>query len=157
GTEGVGVRGGFGATIKYSSDIARPQTSTPLVDEYRLTGTGHVGPTGVQPLLHGPNGPIMDRDPALFAALAQHGDRAAAQVDAGPVETAELGDPQAGRIEQLEHRQITLVERRGHGTIQEGSDLPAREDARQATPPRRRPQGPRRVGIDAALPDAPGE
>ncbi len=41
----------------------------------------------------GGDGGIVDRHPALLAALPEHGDRPATQVDVAAVETAELRDP----------------------------------------------------------------
>ena len=126
--------------VEDPADVAGPEPGAAPVHEDRLGGSGHGGPTPGEPLPEGLRRPIVDRHPALLASLAQHGHRAATQVDPAAVEPAELGDPQAGGVEQLEHGPVTLVDRRGARAVEEGPDLPARKDAGQSALARGGPQ-----------------
>ena len=49
---------------------------------------------------------LAEREPADLRTLAEHGDRAAAQVDGVDVEAAALAHPEPGAVEQLEQREV---------------------------------------------------
>ena len=82
-------------------------------EEQRRPGAGHRqrGPPGSQPGAEGALGGRAVRDGALLAALAQHPDDAALVVEVVDVEAAELADADAGRVEQLEHRDVAQPHR----------------------------------------------
>ena len=110
------------------------------------------------------DGGVVDRHAPLLAALAEHRDRAAAQVDVAPVEPAQLRDPQPGRVEELEHREVAPVERASRAARRgampsrprraRGAGAPARRGAQGRGPDRSRgdPAGPARRSSSAVPP-----
>ena len=157
-----GGHGGGSGTAARRSRIRRTSRG-PSRPPRRFTKTASGGPAmssrpTLEPGPQGGDGRVVDGDPALLGALAQHRDRAAAQVDVAAVEPAELRDPQAGGVEQLEHGQVAPVERRRRrATSSSVPTSPDREDPGQPAAAGRGPQGAGRVGAEATLPEQPGE
>src|SRR4029079_12461126 len=81
-----------------------------------------------------------DRHDALLAALADHADEAAVEVDTGALEPDGLGDAEAGPVEQLDERLVT--QRAGLCSVRRG-DQPLGFAGRQRL--RERPDAPRQA------------
>ena len=148
GGEGVAqcmrVRRGQGEAVEDPPDVAGSSRAP-----RRFTKTASAGPgIWVRPSSATPqrrNRSVMDGDPPLLAALSQHGHGAPVQVDPATVEPAELGDPQASGVEELEYSQVALIDGRSGGPVQEGSDLAFGQHPGQAPLPRGAPSGSGRV------------
>jgi hypothetical protein len=107
----------------------------------------------------------VHRDAAFLVSLANDGHRPPDQVDAGPIEAAELGDAQAGRVEQLEDRVVAEGDRGGQrvvgvgraGAIEQAVDVGRAEHLRQPATPGRRRESLGGVRVDEAGLAAPAE
>ena len=128
----------------------------------RFTKAASAGPSMssrpvVEPSPQGGDGGIVHRHPPLLPALPEDGDRPAAQVDVAAVEAAELRHPQPGRVEELEDGHVTPVHGGVSRHVEQRGHFAAGEHAGQTPSPGRRTQRAGRVGLEATLPDQPGE
>ena len=146
--QGVGVGGRGGPAVEDAPDVPRARGG-PRAGSRRPPRAGpsmRPARRSSQARRRG-HGGVVDRDAALLVALAQHGDRAAAQVDVAPVEPAQLRDPQPGGVEQLEH---------GAGRAGPAASPPGTSSRTSTSPPestrgrRPPPDGARRVRAGSA-------
>ena len=95
--------------VEETAYVTRGQGASPLVGEQRLRGVGpgedHCSQD--QPGGQGLHGRFGERDHPFFVTLPDDGDPAPIQVDRPSGEPAELADPQAAAIEQLDNGRIT--------------------------------------------------
>ena len=76
-----------------------------------------------QPGAHRRHAGLVDQHLALLVALAGHGDDAPVEVEVVDVEAAQLGDPHAAPVEELEHGVVTEVAGRHVRAVRVGSGV----------------------------------
>ena len=96
-----------------------------------------------------------DRHLALLAALAQHRDHATGHVQVAPPQGAQLAQAQAGGIEQLEQRAVTLAQWRIGRHLDEPDGLVGIQHLRQLARGLGRTQRRCGTGRDAAMLEQP--
>jgi hypothetical protein len=106
---------GYGAESAMNDLAGGPsaQPSTPHADEQGVSGFlgGEYGSTVGEPVPYPALGRLAIGDGALLAALAHHSHDPAIAVDVGTIESDELTDSDAGRIQQLQHRPVAQSDR----------------------------------------------
>jgi hypothetical protein len=106
---------GYGAESAMNDLAGGPsaQPSTPHADEQGVSGFlgGEYGSTDREPVPYRAPGRLAIGDGALLAALAHHSHDPAIAVEVGTIESDELTDSDAGRIQQLQHRPVTHSDR----------------------------------------------
>ena len=131
-----------------AAHVARSETPPPPVQEHglrRAVGGRHRLAALLEPANQGGCAALVDRQPPLLGALAEHRHRPPVDVDALAVEPAQLGDPEPRGVEQLEHG--VVAQREGRGTrsgllavgpapalaaVEQCGQLPVREHGGQA-------------------------
>ena len=106
-SEGVGIEDSpirEGESGQDSPNVPRRTPVTPGVDEQGLSRRD-ASKVGGEGLGRG----FAERKPPHFRTLSQHRDRAPAEVDVAPIEAADLADPEAAAVEELEDRPVALV------------------------------------------------
>ena len=100
--------------IDDAANVARGQSASALVAEQRRVrrAIGLLGqhlPTQREPALQRGGRRLRQRYAALLRSLAPDDDGTTGEVDRVAVEPAELADPEAGAVEQLEHRIVATM------------------------------------------------
>ena len=90
------------------ADDAWIEPPSPLADEQRRPGLAGGQPSSalLDPGIDGPDSGIADGDAALLATLAEHPDHPPVPIKIAEIESAELRDPDPGRVKQLEDRDV---------------------------------------------------
>ena len=141
------------------ADDARVDPPTALTDEQgraRLAGEQGRSRPG-EPGLDRPPGRVADRDGALLVPLAEHPNDPPISIEIVEIESAQLRDPDPGRIQQLEHGHIADADRpsglAGPGDClgEHGRGIGLLEGRRQGADGPRRLQTGRRILRDQLL------
>ena len=94
---------------------------------------GKLGAAGGEVRLEGADGGLTEEDRALLVALAANDGLAPDEIEAGDIETGELGDAQAAAVEELEDGAVAEALRRARiGRLDEGLEFRGLDDLGQA-------------------------
>ena len=115
--QGVGVGGRGRPAVEDAAHVAGREAAAPLVEEQRVA----VGAPRRERRVAGPSEPraqrvdgrLAERDGPLLAALAPHDRPAPVEVEVAGPEGAQLADPEAAAVEQLEHGVVAGPDARG--------------------------------------------
>src|SRR5690606_7698029 len=104
--QGVRVGGSARAVVEDPANVARGEALAPVVEEQRVRGRvggdEHLAAL-VDPSAQGGHGGLPERDRALLATLAPHHCTTAVEVEIGRAQGAQLTDPQAASVQDLQH------------------------------------------------------
>jgi hypothetical protein len=128
----VRVRRRRRSAVEEAPDVSWAQAPSTTVEKHGIAGT--VSPdqalaAPADPCLHGGGGRRADRDLSLLGTFSPHRDQPAVRINVTKAQSAKLGHPEAGAVQQLEHGVVSethgkgVVSHPGGGMVEEGVEI----------------------------------